>query len=141
MWVDPWGLYSDLLSRGMGHHLMPMSIERKLGLSQFSAKKSIAWYPNVSKGTASLHGKLHSELINQGVPFHGSKYTGTVDDFFESGAKAYAGYDVKGYMKIPGTEEKIYKNVTLSEGLEKLKQSLTPNPEGASVNQKPIGSC
>ena len=121
-WVDEFGLYSDLLGSGMGHHLMPRSIAKKLDIPNLSQTNSIAWYPNDATGTAMLHQKLHARLIEEGVPFHGSKFTGTVDDFFKRAEKAYKDIEVKGYIKKPVTDEILYEDVTPLEGLQKLKE-------------------
>ncbi len=126
-WVDELGWYSDLLGSGLGHHLMPRSIAKNLGISELSSKNAISWCPNNGANTASLHGQLHTNLINEGVPFHGSKFTGTVDDFFEKARKAYSGIEVKGYLKIPGTKEKLFKNLTPSEALDKLEELIKKN--------------
>lgn len=124
VFIDTMGLYSDLLGSGMGHHLMPRSIAKALGIEELSSKNALAWYPNDGKGTSSLHQMLHGNLIDEGVPFHGSKFGGTIDDFFEAAGKAYQGINVKGYIKIPFTDEKLFRNVTPSEALEKLKELL-----------------
>ena len=87
-WVDPLGLYDDLKDTGMGHHLMPRSIAKKLNINELSKNNSIAWYPNNSANTADLHKSLHRNLINQGIPFHGSKYEGNVNDFFVKAKEA-----------------------------------------------------
>ncbi len=123
--VDVFGLYSDLLDTGMGHHLMPRSIAKALGISELSQINSIAWYPNKGIGTADLHKQLHRNLIDAGVPYHGSKFTGTADEFFNKAMKAYADIDVKGYMKIPFTHEHLFKNLTPSEALDKLRELNT----------------
>ena len=120
--IDKFGLYSDLLDTGMGHHLMPRSIAKALDILELSQNNSISWYPNKGAGTAELHKKLHKKLIEAGIPYHGSKFTGTVDGFFEKGAKAYEKIDVKGYLKIPYTDERLFKNLTPAEALEKLKE-------------------
>ena len=124
IWIDEFGWYSDLLHSGMGHHLMPRSVAKKLGISKLSQNNSIAWYPNESANTASLHEKLHTNLITAGVPYHGTKFNGTVDDFFDRAARAYKDIDVKGFMKIPGTNDIIIKNVTPREGLIELRNRL-----------------
>ncbi|MFY0519799.1 RHS repeat domain-containing protein [Lysinibacillus sp. UGB7] len=120
--IDKFGLYSDLLDTGMGHHLMPRSIAKALDISELSQINSISWYPDEGAGTAELHKKLHRKLIEDGIPYHGSKFTGTTDEFFEKAAKAYEDIDVKGYLKIPYTKEWLFKNLTPAEGLEKLKE-------------------
>ncbi len=120
--IDKFGLYSDLLDTGMGHHLMPRSIAKALDISELSQIHSISWYPDEGAGTAELHKKLHRKLIEDGIPYHGSKFTGTTDEFFEKAAKAYKDIDVKGYLKIPYTKEKLFKDLTPAEALEKLKE-------------------
>jgi RHS repeat-associated protein len=119
-YIDKFGLYSDLLGSGMGHHLMPRSIAKSLGIADLSPNHAIAWYPNNGVGTADLHKQMHRNLIDEGIPFHGSKFKGTSDEFFEAAKKAYKDMDTKGFMKIPGTDNKLLKNVTPLEGLEKL---------------------
>lgn len=120
-WIDELGLYSDILGSGMGHHLMPRSIAKKLNILDLSKNNSIAWYPEASQGTAELHKKLHRNLIDEGVPYHGSKYTGNVDDFFDSAEKAYKGIEVEGYMKIPGTDDVLVRGTPL-ECIQKLRE-------------------
>ena len=114
VWIDEFGLYSDLLGTGMGHHLIPRSVAKKLGLTNFSQTNSIAWYPNTAAGTSTLHQKLHAKLIEEGVPFHGSKFSGTVEDLFVKAENAYKDFTEKGFI--------IYKDVTPLEGLQKLKE-------------------
>ncbi|WP_194530705.1 RHS repeat domain-containing protein [Zobellia roscoffensis] len=121
-WVDQYGLYSDLLGSGMGHHLMPRSIAKSLGIGELSPDNAFSWYPNNGANTADLHKQLHRDLIDEGIPYHGSKFKGTSDEFFEAAKKAYKDIDVKGYMKIPGTDNKLLKNVTPLEGIEKLQE-------------------
>ena len=119
-WVDPSGLYSDLLGSGMGHHLMPRSIAKSLGITELSPNNALSWYPDNGKGTADLYKKLHRNLIDKGVPFHGSKFKGSANDFFKAAKEAYKDIKVKGFMKISGTDNKLMKNVTPLEALEKL---------------------
>ncbi|PJJ59362.1 RHS repeat-associated core domain-containing protein [Hymenobacter chitinivorans] len=121
-WIDPFGWYSDLNHDGMGHHLFPRSVAGKLQLPKLDKPGSIAWYPDDPTGTADLHKRLHRALIDEGVPFHGSKYTGSVDDFFDKGKKAYAGFPEKGFLKLPGTNQILYRNLTPGEALEKLQE-------------------
>ncbi|TNH14487.1 type IV secretion protein Rhs, partial [Testudinibacter sp. TR-2022] len=115
---DLFGWYSDLLDTGVGHHLFPRSVAKKLGISELMNKNSISWYPNKGKGTANLHKLLHRNLIDEGVPFHGSKFKGSVDNFFEKAAKAYKDIDTKGYLKIPGTKKRLIKNKTPAKALD-----------------------
>jgi hypothetical protein len=118
--IDPVGWYSDLNHDGMGHHLMPRSIAKALGISELDKENSIVWYPDDPTNTADLHKKLHRSLIDEGVPYHGSNYTDSVDDFFDSGKKAYANFTEKGFLKIPGTKAVLFDDLTPAEALEKL---------------------
>ena len=126
-WIDPWGLYSDLNHDGMGHHLMPRSIAKALGIDDLSQKKSIAWYPNSPTDTAKLHGDLHSSLSKGGIPFHGSKYTGTAEEFFKVAKEAYKDFTAVGFMKIPYTDKKLFKNLTPLQAIEKLEELYKTN--------------
>lgn len=127
-WMDPFGLYSDLSGTGMGHHIFPRSLAKKLGLFILGADNAIAWYPNISAGTAELHKHLHRALIDQGLPFHGSTFTGTLDDFWDKAAKAYKDlstykdFNTKGYLKIPGTKDMLFEDLTPAEALDKIKE-------------------
>ncbi|CAM3766074.1 RHS repeat-associated core domain-containing protein [Flavobacterium branchiophilum] len=125
--VDIFGWYSDLLGSGMGHHLMPRSVANNLGITELAQTNSIAWYPDNGVGTAALHGEMHTNLIKEGVPYHGSKFAGTADDFFDKGAKAYDGINTKGYLKIPGTNKPLFENLTPKEALAKLKELFETN--------------
>lgn len=125
----------------MGHHLMPRSVAKKLGISSLSGKKAIAWYPNISKGTAGLHKQLHRILINEGVPYHGSKFAGSLDDFWNQAAKAYDGIDTVGYLKIPGTKVKLFKGCTPGEALEIIKELQTKEEISKAVIPKAEFSC
>jgi RHS repeat-associated protein len=118
--IDPYGWYSDLNPSGMGHHLFPRSVANKLTLPELDKVGSIAWYPDDPTSTADLHKRLHRALIDEGVPYHGSKYVGSVDDFFAKGKKAYSNFPEKGFLKMPGTDEQLYRNLTPAEALDKL---------------------
>ena len=121
--MDPLGLvWRDLLPSGMGHHLVPRSIAKKLGIEGLAKRTALAWYPYDTVGSGVLHQQLHRVLIEQGVPFHGSKYTGTVDDFWEKAGIAYEGIDVDGYLKTPYTKKPQYEHLTPKQALEKLKE-------------------
>ncbi|MBQ3513248.1 MAG: RHS repeat-associated core domain-containing protein [Lachnospiraceae bacterium] len=121
--IDPFGLtWKDILAKGLGHHLFPRSVAKKLGISELAKLTALSWYPNVTEGSGKLHQDLHRLLKEAGVPFHGSKFTGTLDDFWEMAEKAYAGLDDLGYLKIPGTSEKLYKKVTPREALAIIKE-------------------
>lgn len=122
-WADPLGLvWHDLNGSGMGHHLVPRSIGKNLGIDALSQTNSIAWYPNDPSNTGQLHQDLHRALIDQGVPYHGSKFTGDADDFFTRGSQAYDGFDQQGYLKIPGTDDVLFSNLTPQEALDKIRE-------------------
>ena len=121
--MDPLGLvWRDLLPSGMGHHLVPRSIAKKLGIEGLAKRTALAWYPYDTVGSGVLYQQLHRVLIEQGVPFHGSKYTGTVDDFWEKAGIAYDGIDVDGYLKTPysGNVLPEYEHLTPKQALDKL---------------------
>ena len=130
--VDPFGLtWKDLLASGLGHHLFPRSVAKKLGISQLAKLTALSWYPNVTEGSGEVHQLLHKLLRDAGVPFHGSKFTGDLDDFWNKAMKAYEGLDgpkYKGYLKIPGTSDakvaEEFMNLTPKEGLQKIKELL-----------------
>lgn len=85
--------------------------------------RALSWYPEVTAGSGTLHQELHNLLSNKGVPFHGSKFTGTVDDFWRLAEEAYDGIDKKGYLKIPYTKDKnLIENLTPKEAIQKLKE-------------------
>ncbi len=121
-YVDTFGWWSELLPSGMGHHLFPRSVAKKLGISELSQNNSIAWYPNDIKGSDVLHGEMHGALSKEGIPFHGSKFEGTMAEAFDKMKKAYAGFDEKGFLKVPGTNEKLFKNLTPGEAIDKIKE-------------------
>lgn len=121
--IDPFGLtWKDLLASGLGHHLFPRSVAKKLGIPQLAKLTALSWYPNVTEGSGEVHQLLHKLLRDAGVPFHGSKFTGSIDEFWEMAEKAYAGLEDLGFLKIPGTKEKLYKNVTPKEALAIIKE-------------------
>ena len=121
--IDPFGLdWKELLGSGLGHHLFPRSVAKKLGIEELAKRTALAWYPNEVAGSGALHLKLHRLLIEQGIPFHGSKFTGTVDDFWKMAEQAYDGINDQGYLKIPGTNRKLFENLTPKEALEKIKE-------------------
>ena len=121
--VDPFGLvWKDLLDTGLGHHLFPRSVAEKLGIEELAKLRALSWYPNKSAATGELHQQLHRLLSEKGVPFHGSKFTGTLDDFWKLAEEAYEGIDKKGYLKIPYTKDKLYKDLTPKEAIKKLKE-------------------
>jgi len=120
--TDVNGLYSDLLESGMGHHVFPRSVATKLGIDELMHTNSIAWYPNVAENTADLHKQLHRAVIDEGIPFHGSKYTGNIDDAFAKLKDAYKGFTQKGFLKIPGTDDALFRNLTPLEAIEKLEK-------------------
>ena len=115
MWeLDPFGLdWKDLLETGLGHHLFPRSVAKKLGIEEWAKLTAYSWYPYETAGSGALHQKLHRLLIEQGVPFHGSKFMGTLEDFWDLGDKAYESIDVKRYLKVPFSKNsKIYNDLT-----------------------------
>ena len=110
--------WKDLLETGLGHHLFPRSVAKKLGIEEWAKLTAYSWYPYETAGSGALHQKLHRLLIEQGVPFHGSKFMGTLEDFWELGDKAYESIDVKGYLKVPFSKNsKIYNDLTPQEAL------------------------
>lgn len=111
----------------MGHHLIPRSIAKKLGISNLSEETSIAWYPDDTTNSADLHKKMHRSLINSGIPYHGSSFTGSVDDFFRMAKEAYKDFNNKGFMKIPYTRDKLFDNMTPLQALEKLEELYKSN--------------
>ncbi len=127
--IDPFGLtWRDLLASGLGHHLFPRSVAKKLGISQLAKLTALSWYPIDTAGSGALHQDLHRLLKEAGVPFHGSKFTGSLDEFWEMAEKAYAGLDDLGYLKIPGTSSanvaEEFMNLTPKEGLQKIRELL-----------------
>ena len=125
MWeLDPFGLdWKDLLETGLGHHLFPRSVAKKLGIEEWAKLTAYSWYPYETAGSGALHQKLHRLLIEQGVPFHGSKFMGTLEDFWDLGDKAYESIDVKGYLKVPFSKNsKIYNDLTPQEALRKIRE-------------------
>ena len=125
--IDPFGLtWKDLLDSGLGHHLFPRSVAKKLEISELAKLTALSWYPNVPDGSGKLHQDLHRLLREAGVPFHGSKFTGSIDDFWKLAEEAYAGIDDLGYLKIPGTSKadiaEEFMNLTPKEGVQKLKE-------------------
>lgn len=121
--IDPFGLiWKDLLARGLGHHLFPRSVAKKLGISELAKLTALSWYPNVTKGSGKLHQDLHRLLREAGVPFHGSKFTENIDEFWKMADKAYAELDDLGYLKIPGTNKKLYEDVTPKQALAIIKE-------------------
>ena len=122
--IDSFGLtWKDILDSGLGHHIFPRAIAKKLGIVELSDELSIAWFPNNSANTGELHQLLHRVLSDKGVPYHGSKYTGNLEEFWKLAEEAYDGIDTKGYLKLPKTQNtKIYRNLTPKEALLKIKE-------------------
>lgn len=118
-WIDEFGLYSDLNHTGDGHHLFPRSVGTKLGIRD--QIEGIKWYPNDSIGTADLHKDLHRNLIDEGVPFHGSKFGGTMDEALDAMDRAYKDFDTEGFLMIDG---KRYDNLTPSQAMDKVRNHL-----------------
>ena len=123
--IDPFGLtWKDLLASGLGHHLFPRSVAKKLGINQLAKLTALSWYPNVTEGSGEVHQLLHKLLREEGIPFHGSKFTGSVDEFWKKAMKAYENIDDLGRMKIPGTSKWLYEDVTPKEALQIIKDLL-----------------
>ncbi|MBQ3544924.1 MAG: hypothetical protein IJA34_08070 [Lachnospiraceae bacterium] len=62
-------------------------------------------------------------MRKQNIPTQGSKYVGTLEEFWELAEKAYDGFEQKGYLKIPHTKNSdIYDNLTPKEALKKIKE-------------------
>lgn len=137
MWeLDPFGLdWKDLLETGLGHHLFPRSVAKKLGIEEWAKLTAYSWYPYETAGSGALHQKLHRLLIEQGVPFHGSKFMGTLEDFWELGDKAYESIDVKRYLKVPFSKNsKIYNDLTPQEALRKIRELQEAQKASVKVN-------
>lgn len=121
--LDPFGLvWDDLRPGGLGHHLFPRSVAKKLGIGELAQLTALSWYPNDAAGSGLLHQKMHRALIEQGVPYHGSKFTGTIDDFWKMAHRAYEGIEAKGYLKIPRAKDsQVFENLTPQEAIHKIK--------------------
>ena len=117
--VDRFGLYSDIKPTGDGHHLFPRSIGDNLGIRD--TIENVKWYPNISENTAVLHQELHAKLSEEGIPYHGSKYTGTLDEALDSMDNAYKNFNTKGYLMIDGEK---FKNLTPSEAMQKVREHI-----------------
>ena len=139
IWIDPYGLWSLLKPSGMGHHLFPRSIAKKLGIPELSKNNSISWYPNEIKDSDKLHARCHQCLKDEGIPFHGSKFEGTEEDAFDKMIKAYDGITEKGFLKIPGTDKVIKADVTPKEAIEYIRNTYLP--EQRKKNNKPKNGC
>jgi hypothetical protein len=113
----------------MGHHLLPRSIASALGITS-----DYAWYPNNTVGSGTLHQQLHNSLISEGIPYHGSRYTGTLDEFWAKAGNAYEGFDNEGYLKKPGTND-IVKRGTPKECLDHLEKQAN---EAKKKNNNPL---
>ena len=84
MWeLDPFGLdWKDLLETGLGASPFPkVCCRKKLGIEEWAKLTAYSWYPYETAGSGGASSKLHRLLIEQGVPFHGSKFMGTLEDF------------------------------------------------------------
>lgn len=133
--LDPFGLWSDIKPDGLGHHPFPVSIAEKLEIAELSNRnKAPSWYPDKTDGSGDLHVKLHRNLIDEGVPYHGKDYTGNVDDFFKKADKAYDGIPDKGVLKIPKSKTNIAEDVTPKEALAKIKEMLKEGKTPPSCN-------
>ena len=126
--IDPLGLWGPLNWKGMGHHLMPREVASSLDIPKLANKKAISWYPNKPANFPNIHLDMHQSLKESGVPWHGSKYTGNLDDFMKKAKEAYKGYDAKGVLKFPGKRGRIImRNVTPLEALEALESMIKNN--------------
>lgn len=56
MWeLDPFGLdWKDLLETGLGHHLFPRSVAKKLGIEEWAKLTAYSWYPYETAGSGAL---------------------------------------------------------------------------------------
>lgn len=123
--IDPFGLtWRDLLASGLGHHLFPRSIAKKLDIPQLAKLTALSWYPTVTEGSRKLHQDLYRLLKEAGVPFHGSKFTGDINFFWKKALEAYENIDDLGRLKIPGTKKWLYEDVTPKEALLIIKDLL-----------------
>ena len=121
--IDPFGLdWRDLLASGLGHHLFPSSVAKKLNIDELAKLRAISWYPETTAGSGKLHQQLHKLLRDAGVPFHGRKFSGTSEDFWKMAKKAYEGLDDVGYLKIPGTDDRLFESLTPKEALNKIEE-------------------
>ena len=85
--------------------------------------KAISWYPYITDESGQLHQNLHAALRNNNIPIQGSRYTGTIDEFWKLAEEAYDGFEQKGYLKFPHTKNSdIYENLTPKEALKKIKE-------------------
>lgn len=112
-------MYSDLKSTGLGHHLFPRSIGDKLDMRD--TIENIKWYPNDPIGTADLHKQMHQNLIDEGIPYHGSKFEGSLEDALDGMDRAYKYFETKGYLMIDG---KRYDDLTPGEAMDKVRQHI-----------------
>ena len=124
-WIDPLGLYSDLLHSGMGHHLFPRALGIKLGIRD--KIEGIRWYPKKTEGTSILHRDMHRALADNGIPLQPNRmnYSGTLDDALDSMEKAYSQFNKlehKGFLLINGV---TLDNLTPAEAMKEVREQLT----------------
>ncbi len=124
-WIDPFGLYSDLLHSGIGHHLFPRALGTKLGIRD--KIEGIRWYPNVPEGTSILHRDMHRALAANGIPLQPNRmnYSGTLDEALDSMEKAYSQFNKlehKGFLLINGV---TLDDLTPAEAMKEVKKQLT----------------
>ncbi|MFL0093943.1 RHS repeat-associated core domain-containing protein [Tenacibaculum maritimum] len=129
-WVDPFGLmaWGPLNWKGMGHHLLPRQVASSLKIPELATKDAFAWYPNKPADFPDIHIEMHRSLKENGIPWHGSKYTGDLNDFMSKAKEAYKNYDTKGVLKFRGKKGKIImRNVTPLEALESMDKMIKNN--------------
>ena len=50
--LDPFGLdWKDLLETGLGHHLFPRSVAKKIGIEEWAKLTAYSWYPYEPAGS------------------------------------------------------------------------------------------
>ena len=121
-WIDPLGLYSDILHSGIGHHLFPRALGTKLGIRD--KIEGIRWYPNVPEGTSILHRDMHRALADNGIPLQPNRmnYSGTLDEALDSMEKAYSQFNKlehKGFLLINGV---TLDDLTPAEAMKEVKK-------------------
>ena len=73
MWeLDPFGLdWKDLLETGVGHHLFPRSVAKKLGIEEWAKLTAYSWYPYETadvKGYLEVPFSKNSKIYNDLTP-------------------------------------------------------------------------
>lgn len=66
MWeLDPFGLdWKDLLETGLGHHLFPRSVAKKLGIEEWAKLTAYSWYPYETAGSGHFAWRIVSQSEN-----------------------------------------------------------------------------